>query len=210
MDFNWNLYPAVVADVRRWQGQIDWSAVADSGLVGLVIIKATQGVDLVDPYFERNRRGAIDNSVPWIPYAYLTEESPAAQARHFLSATGVKDIPAALDWEKPGVQAPVAEAFGTAVAEETRRDPLMYYGLYAPDTPTDTITKWPRWFPEYAPAPRLSPWGGGVCDWCKCWFIWQHTATGKIPGIDGNVDRSRISCSLSGLLSWYSTGVFSF
>jgi hypothetical protein len=42
-------------DVSHWQGDVDWEAVAESG-VRFAYIRASQGVDLVDRRVERNAR----------------------------------------------------------------------------------------------------------------------------------------------------------
>ena len=199
-------YPALVADFSHWQGRIDWPAVAVSGLCSVAVIKATEGANGVDPRFDDNRRGAIDNGIRWLPYAFLSAEAPELQARHFLDVTGIDGIPAALDWERSGVPARVMEAFGTVIADATGRLPLAYYGLYPPDAVTDTIATWPRWLPEYAAAPRLPPWDGTTDDWSSVWLLWQYTAKGRIPGVPGPVDRSRIACPIDDFLAWYDTG----
>ena len=41
-------------DVSHWQGRIDWQQVADAG-IDFAIIKATDGMDQVDPWYLRNR-----------------------------------------------------------------------------------------------------------------------------------------------------------
>jgi lysozyme len=199
-------WPGVVADVSHAQGKIDWPAVAGSGLCSLAIIKATQGTHYVDPRFEENRKGAIDHKIRWIPYAFLTTDPPEEQARHFLDVAGAAGIPAALDWETPDIAASVMETFGSLVRDATGRLPLAYYGLSPPDPVTAEIAKWPRWFPEYAAQPKLPPWDGASDDWSKCWWLWQYTDKGHIPGITGNVDRSRIAGTLQQLLTWYDTG----
>lgn len=199
-------YPAVVADFSHWQGKVDWPAVAASGLCSVAIIKATDGAGGVDPRFDENRRGAGDNRIRWLPYAFLTADPPERQARHFLDVTALDGSPAALDWERSGVAAAVMEGFGTIVADATGRAPLAYYGLCPPDDVTDTIAAWPRWLPEYAAQPKLPPWDGTTDDWSSMWLLWQYTSQGQIPGVAGPVDRSRIACRLADFLAWYDTG----
>jgi lysozyme len=199
-------WPAVVIDVSHAQGRIDWPALAGSGLCSLAIIKATQGTHYVDPRFAENRKGAHDNKIRWMPYAFLTADPPEEQARHFLDVTGVTGIPAALDWETADIAADIMAAFGGLVQDATGRLPLAYYGLYPPDPVTAEIAKWPRWFPEYAAQPKLPPWDGVGEDWSKTWLFWQYTDKGHIPGITGNVDRSRIAGTVQQLLTWYDTG----
>ena len=50
-------YPVHGIDVSKFQGEIDWSKVADSG-VKFAWIKATEGGDRVDERFEANWEGA--------------------------------------------------------------------------------------------------------------------------------------------------------
>src|SRR5271154_7351490 len=124
--------PAVVfdgvIDVSHHNGAIDWPAIAGAG-IALAFIKATQGVDFVDPAFERNRGAAVNAGVLAVPYHFLDTADPDRQAEHFLAAAELNTAqPAMLDWETAATVAAVV-AIGRAVADRIGRDPLAYYGF---------------------------------------------------------------------------------
>jgi hypothetical protein len=92
------------------------------------------------------------------------------------------------------------------------RVPLAYYGLFPPAPLTAAIRQCPRWLPEYPLSPtgnpKLPPWDGEsvVTDWSTCWFIWQWSSAGSVPGVAGHVDLDRLSCPLPVFNSWYASG----
>src|SRR5262249_39290777 len=149
------------------------------------IVKATQGVDGVDEMFDRYQRDATDAGLVVFPYHFMTDDSPDEQARHFLDVTGLKaGEAAALDWEGDGTAgADEVEIWGIAVASVIGRDPLGYWGLRPPDTPTAAMLTWPRWIPRYGsndgsiPADRFRP---------GSFLFWQYTSNGRISGITQN------------------------
>ena len=115
------------------------------------MVRATQGL-VKDSRWEVNRDGARQQGLMVIPYTFVTAGIPAAeQAEFFIQTTGLAaGMPAALDWE--GDNAPRAdfvERIGLAVVEVIKRDPLGYWGVAPPDTPTALMRRWPRWIPRY-------------------------------------------------------------
>ena len=168
-----------VIDVSHHNGAIDWPAVASAG-IALAFIKATQGAAFVDPAFERNRSAAIKAGVLAVPYHFIDTSDADDQADHFLDVTAIGAGQAAMiDWES-AAPAPSVVAFGLAVADRAKRDPLVYYG-YAPlAQASPDLSRWPLMLPAYprgnAPghystlverAPRLPPgrtsaWSGGT------------------------------------------------
>ena len=63
-------YPIHGIDVSKYQGTIDWNAVAGSG-VKFVWIKATEGGDLVDERFQANWQGAKLAGIPHGAYHFV-------------------------------------------------------------------------------------------------------------------------------------------
>ena len=71
-------------DVSRWQGSIDWQAVRGMA-VEIAYIKSSEGVDYIDPYFERNYSGAQAAGVKCGFYHFMTAISEtAARAQDIL------------------------------------------------------------------------------------------------------------------------------
>ena len=80
-----NIYDGI--DVSGWQGNIDYSEVASSG-IEIVYMKASEGTSFVDPYFNQNYTNAKANGLKVGFYHYLTARSNSeavAQANFFVS-----------------------------------------------------------------------------------------------------------------------------
>ncbi len=91
-------------DVSHHQGPIDWPAVADSE-AEFVYIKATEGMDWIDPRFEENWRASSATDLLIGPYHFFTFCSPGReQADHFISIVDFDsaDLPPAVDLEIAG------------------------------------------------------------------------------------------------------------
>ncbi len=57
------------------------------------------------------------------------------------------------------------------------------------DTTSFAADGYPLWVANFdvdRPLVPASNWGG------KSWTIWQYTSSGRVRGIDGNVDRNRL------------------
>lgn len=176
-------------DVSNHQGEIDWAAVAGDD-IEFVYIKATEGGDWVDPWFDRNWAEARRVGVEVGAYHYFTLcRSGAEQAANFLTVVPVDeaDLPGALDLEYAGdcsdrktpewVQGEVAQ-FLQIVEEATGTSVLLYvggrfdrdYGV------TDTFSE-PLWKRSILRRP-----GGDR------WVVWQLSFFSDVDGIDGGVD----------------------
>jgi lysozyme len=208
-----------VIDVSHHNGAIDWPAVAASG-IALAFLKATQGTLFVDPAFARHRCAAARAGVFAIPYHFLDDSEPAAQAWHFLDIADLASgDPAMIDWESAAPAGAVV-AFGSAVAARTGRDPVAYYGFAQLRAADATLSAWPLMLPQYprgdrpgdyralvtAP-PRLPP--GRPAVWAgmpRPYDFHQYTPSGRVAGIAGPVDRSVWIGSLAELRAWYATG----
>ena len=70
-----NIYEGI--DVSGWQGNVDYAQVASSG-IQVVYMKASEGIDFVDPYFEQNYENAKANGLKVGFYHYLTARSNEA------------------------------------------------------------------------------------------------------------------------------------
>src|SRR5207302_5324588 len=141
------IYDGVI-DVSHHNGAIDWPAVAGAG-IALAFIKATQGVGFVDPAFERNRNAAVAAGILVVPYHFIDTSDPHRQAENLLAVTGLGDgQPAMLDWETAATLSAVV-AIGQAVADQTGRDPVAYYGFAQLHEASPDLARWPLMLPEY-------------------------------------------------------------
>jgi lysozyme len=204
MPFNPETTCDVTIDVSHHQGEIDWEKLKAAG-IQCVMIKAIEGSS-IDSRWDVNRDGAQKQGLLVIAYAFVTSMDPAEQAKFFVqTAELAAGMPAALDWE--GSTAPTAdvvERMGLAVFNVIKRDPLGYWGISPPHTPTAAMTRWPRWIPRYGvndgnPDMAHKP--------TEPWLFWQYTSKLEIDGIQGDVDASLFSGSESELKAWCETGV---
>lgn len=67
-----NIYEGI--DVSRWQGNINFSLVNNSG-ISVVYIKSSEGRTYIDPYFEKNYSEAKANGLKVGFYHYVTAKS---------------------------------------------------------------------------------------------------------------------------------------
>lgn len=61
-------------DVSRWQGNINFSLVKNSG-INIVYIKSSEGLSYIDPYFEKNYSESKANGFKVGFYHYVTAKS---------------------------------------------------------------------------------------------------------------------------------------
>ena len=99
-----NIYEGI--DVSGWQGNIDYKQVVNSG-IQIVYMKASEGTNFVDPYFNQNYSNAKANGLKVGFYHYLTARSvndAIKQANFFVSTISGKtpDCRLAMDFESFG------------------------------------------------------------------------------------------------------------
>lgn len=185
--------PVQGIDVSKYQGAIDWPAVAGSGVKHAMLRIGYGRYDhQIDQTFETNYKAARTAGVAvggyWYSYATSTAQAEA-EAQCCLRAIRGKqfELPIAYDIEyEPGILA----------LTNTQRTALVhtflgaiersgYYGiLYAS---TDFIKNRLNWR-ELA---RYDVWAAQYAVKCTCplpYGIWQYTSSGNVPGIAGRVD----------------------
>jgi lysozyme len=177
-------------DVSHWQGTVDWQRVAGDG-VSFVFIKATEGGDYTDPAFAANWAGAARAGVARGAYHfYRPQTGAAAQAQHFLRTVQLRagDLPPVLDVEVTDGQSAGAIAAGVrtwleTVERATGRRPIVYTrASFWTSQMGAGFGAYPLWVAHYGAASPAVPsgWSG--------WTFWQHSDSGRVAGISGNVD----------------------
>lgn len=190
-----NIYDGI--DVSGWQGNIDYSEVASSG-IEIVYMKASEGTSFVDPYFNQNYTNAKANGLKVGFYHYLTARSNSeavAQANFFVSTISgmTPDCRLAMDFE----------SFGSLSAEKINEIGLTFMQtveslsgkemvIYSDTSNASNIfggglTNYPLWVAQYE-VEEPTPNG----NW-NSWVGWQYTDAGEISGINGYVDRDRFT-----------------
>ena len=203
-----------VIDTSHWNGEIDWPAVAASGIM-LAFIKATEGGSFIDPRFRANAAQARAAGIMVVPYHFIDASDGVAQAKHFAAVAALAPGSAAMiDWETAAETERVV-AFGDCVEEIIERAPVGYYGEAQLRAANPTMANWPLMLPEYprgdtpgdyaslvTQPPRLPPGRNPA----RPYDFHQYTRAGSVPGIRGSVDRSVWVGTKDELVAWHKTG----
>ena len=146
-------------DVSNWQGNINFTEVANSG-IQVVYIKATQGTTYVSPTFEQSYQNAKANGLKIGFYHYVTarsEEEARLEAQFFASKIAGKEIDCrlAMDFEEFGnlnndeINA-IGLAFIRKLEELTQKPVVVYSNAYTARTVWNVeIASHPLWVAEY-------------------------------------------------------------
>lgn len=186
-------------DVSSFQGEIDWEAVREAGVVFAMIRVGYRGyitgeLDL-DDCFEANIQGALDAGLQVGVYFFsqaLTEEEAVEEAEFVLEQIRDYDVqyPIVFDWEEMEVQARTDEmnmlmltscalAFCKTVEEAGYKAGIYFnqaYGYQQLNLPS--LQDYTFWLAQYEDIPSF------VYDF----QIWQYSNEGSVPGIEGPVD----------------------
>ena len=190
-------------DVSKWQYSIDWSKVAASGVEFAIIrvgYRGNQTGDIVmDPYFERNIKGALANNIKVGVYFYsqaIDEEEAKQEAAWVVNVIQKYQItyPVVYDCEGLGQnrikdvgktqRSKNAAAFLDYV-RSSGYTPMMYaskYG-YTKNWDLSYIKNSKIWLAHYTSGGLSTP-----SDYSGTYHMWQYTSKGSVPGIKGNVD----------------------
>ena len=180
-------------DISHYQERIDWSRVRNAQIKGqplrFVIIKATEGVSIIDENFIDNFYQARQNDLVRGAYHFFTPDVDAArQARFFIKQVKLEagDLPPVLDVEKAGDLSTkqLRKAVHTwldIVSKHYGIAPIIYTGYrFKLDYLNDgTFDEYPYWIAHYY-VEQLQYKGK--------WAFWQYTDMGQIDGIKGRVD----------------------
>jgi lysozyme len=190
-------YPIQGIDVSKIQGDIDWSAVANSG-VKFAWIKATEGVDYVDQRFQANWKGAKAAGV--LRGAYHVVDwchSPNEQMAWF-----EKNIPADPDALSPALdpgdmykcgRSPVQpgviadmKVMLESMEHYFDKPPIIYTppSLHGAILSVGAFRDYPIWLLRWSEVPPSI--GNGY----RPWYLWQYTEQGVVDGIHHPVDRN--------------------
>lgn len=184
-------YPVVGVDVSNHQGEIDWQALASSG-VAFAYIKATEGGTFRDKSFTRNWSEAKRAGVPRGAYHFFTLcRSAAEQARNFIDTVpkDPKALPPVVDAEHMGpctwsatVQDHAAELvdFLDALERHYGRRPLVYTTAEYDSAMLRGLLEKERFWARSLVVPPLFR--------QSQWVIWQYHNRGRRDGVVGDID----------------------
>lgn len=187
-------------DVSTHQKDIDWQAVAADGIDFAMLRLGhrgyTEGGLFLDQTFAQNLQGALDAGLEVGVYFFsqaVTPEEAEEEAAYVLDALGGQELtfPVAFDWESiPGDEARTdgldgeavtrcAAAFCKRIADAGYR-PAVYFNQTQGYLHYDLreLTDYTLWLAEYDAVP----------DFYYHFDLWQYSHTGRVDGIQGDVD----------------------
>jgi lysozyme len=185
-------------DVSKYQFDIDWLEVKKAG-TRFAFIKATEGGDHLDSNFRDNWDGAKEAGVPRGAYHFVFWCRPAKDQIRWFIRNVPKDpdaLPPVLDVEWNGKSScpRIAPEKARAKMREMLRAFEAHYGkkpvIYTDITFHENVLEGTKEFDDYP------FWIRSVADRPEAryenrpWEFWQFTATGRVPGIRGDVDRN--------------------
>jgi lysozyme len=191
-------YPIHGIDVSKFQGDIDWSKVADSG-VKFAWIKASEGGDRADERFSANWQGAKAAGLPHGAYHFVYWCRPPMEemANFEQNAPAEPDaLPPVLDVEAT----PTSRTCHRQLTEESAiRDmqvmlnemerhygkrPVIYttVDFYQAILADGAFKDYPIWVrsTKYHPAVKYGS---------RAWRFWQYQSDAYVPGIATKVDK---------------------
>ncbi len=191
-------YPIHGIDVSKVQGDIDWNAVAGSG-VKFAWIKATEGGDNADARFQANWTGAKAAGVPRGAYHFVYWcRPPMEEMANFEQNAPVEGdaLPPVLDVEATPTSKTChrhltqedAIAEMKVMLDEMERHygkrPIIYttVDFYQAILSDGAFMDYPIWVRsvKYQPSVKYGP---------RPWHFWQYQSDGSIAGIQVHVDR---------------------
>lgn len=185
-------------DVSRWNGIIDWPAVANYGM-GFAILRITEKGNVIDSAFEANYKGCTANNIPVGAYKYSYAANVSEiqyEARKVIEALNGRklDYPVFLDIEdecqknlSKSLMMRMINVFREIIIKAGYQFGVYCgYSWYQNQLPED-VKKYDCWLASYPSQDdgtmqiRLKPAAG---------IGWQYSSKATIPGISGKVDRN--------------------
>ena len=177
-------------DVSKWQGDIDFDKIKDTGIEFVFIKMGGQngigGDYYLDPKFERNIEGFTNICIPVGLYFYSYANSPDNAKKDALWVIDqIKDykidLPIAFDWENWSSFNKFHVSFNTLTKSfesfaKTLKDSGYDTMLYSSKNYLENIwlkTNYPIWLAHYTKE----------TDYKGTYKCWQRTSSAKIPGI---------------------------
>ncbi len=177
-------------DVSFYQGDIDWPQVQADG-IQFAMIRASYGTEGVDPQFSNNMNNIAETSIARGAYHFcyaLSVEEAAAEANNFLNTIAPYkfNYPVALDLEYEPILSVGRETL-TNIAltfcdtvEKAGYYTMIYANLNWLSNYLDMsiLDRFDIWLAQWGSKPTFSGSFG----------MWQHSSTGRVSGINGDVD----------------------
>ncbi|SCZ76715.1 GH25 family lysozyme [Pseudobutyrivibrio xylanivorans] len=176
-------------DVSKYQGGINWAAVAQSGIT-YTFIKVGSTNTGIDPYFAANVKGAQAAGIRTGVYIYsyaTTVEAAIQEAQlvvQWIEGYNI-NFPVAFDIEdktQKGLDANTCTAMANAFASVINQagyTPILYTYTNFYKSHFTSALACDKWIAQYADHNDIAG-----------WQIWQYSSGGAVPGVNGRVDMN--------------------
>lgn len=176
-------------DVSKYQGGINWAAVAQSGIT-YTFIKVGSSNSGIDPYFAANVKGAQAAGIRTgvYIYSYATSVEAAIQEAQlvvqWIEGYNI-NFPVAFDIEdktQKGLDANTCTAMANAFASVINQagyTPILYTYTNFYKSHFTSALACDKWIAQYADHNDIAGWA-----------IWQYSSGGAVPGVNGRVDMN--------------------
>lgn len=181
-------------DVSKWQGDINWKKVSASG-IDFAMIRSSFGSTDVDIKLKQNVNGCEKYGIPYgfYHYTYAKSVSEAKKEARFFLKTIRKyspEYPIVLDIEESfynSMSRKEVTNIITAFMEELENAgyfAMIYSGakFLTDNTYIEQLTAYDIWVACWGDEERL------ISNYDYHYGMWQYSSTGKVKGIDGEVD----------------------
>ena len=185
-------------DVSKYQQNVDWEIVADSGISFVMIRIGGRGYgqagnlytdELAQIHYQGARAAGLKVGAYFFSQAISVEEA-REEARYALQLTEewALDMPIVFDWEYVSDTARTANTDAETVTAcaaafcdtilATGKQPMIYIRPELNKLHLEQLAAYDHWV----------AWYSDTMDYTNEFAMWQYTKTGKVPGISGNVD----------------------
>jgi lysozyme len=200
-------------DVSKYQSDVDWRTARQSG-INFAFIKATEGGDRVDSFFERHWAGAKAAGVARGAYHFYYFCRTAKDQADWFIRNVPRDpsaLPPVLDMEwnhlsptcktRPPAATVQAEmkVWLEIVTRHYGKRPIIYTSIdFYEDNQLHTFAGYDWWLRSVSAHPH-DRYGG------RRWLFWQYTGTGEVPGIRGDADINVFNGDAAAWRKWLRT-----
>ena len=197
-------------DVAKYQGDINWPQVRRSG-IRFAYLKVSEGGDHVDSKFYDNWEQAAAAGVPRGAYHFMYWcRTWTEQAVWFTTAVPQDQsaLPPVLDleWNNESKTCPTRPSRDdalqgirvmlSAMEQHTGKRPVIYTDInFYRDILQGEFPDYQYWLRSVSAEPKDRYAG-------QPWAVWQYTATGRVAGVPGSVDRNAFNGSESAWRQW--------
>ncbi|EJO5349396.1 peptidoglycan-binding protein [Clostridium botulinum] len=181
-------------DISMHNGSINFGAVKSNG-IEVVIIKATEGVDYVDPYLNQHYNGAKSQNINIGFYHFMSEKTdPSQQAIDFWNSIKDKkfNVIPTLDIETNNMGRSQKQISDRCIQFLTKFKALSGYncliytgGYFGRDNLDSRVKKYPGWIAHYGVNTPMAT-GFSVVGH-------QYTEDGRINGVSTRVDMNNFT-----------------